>query len=95
MQNLGSSELSSQSSIRSQNFEAGMHLPFVQAYSESEHPIKGSLMSNLYAAAVPKSSSLYDSVMVVVKEILLFLRNASLEEVGIGAVVENISSKLF
>lgn len=98
VQNLGSSsdepELSSQSLTRSQNLEAGMHLPFVQANSESEHPIKGSLMSNLYAAAVPKSSLLYDSVVVAVKEIL-FRSNASLEEVGIAAIVENISLKSF
>lgn len=72
-----------------------MHLPFVQANSESEHPISGSLISSLYAAAVPKSSPSNVSMPGFVNEILpSFPAVVSFEEATVGIVVENILAKL-
>lgn len=65
VQNRGSSELSSQSFTLSQYFEDGIHFPLEQANSEIEHPISGSLISNLYAAAVPRTSPTIDWVPTV------------------------------
>lgn len=79
MQNLGSSELSSQSFTLSQYFEDGIHLPLEQANSEIEQPINGSLISNLYAAAVPRTSP-YELISS------LFVLFDKYNDVGVGVV---------
>lgn len=89
VQNLGSSELSSQSFILSQYLEDGIHFPLEQANSDNEHPIRGSLMSSLYAAAVPRTST---SCVVDVLVLLPFTFLLEYGDVVIGAGVVNVEN---
>lgn len=63
-----------------------MQFPLVQANSASEQPISGSLISNLYAAGVPKTSSISEVFCLLS---IIF----GLDVVNVGVIVVNTSNE--